>query len=93
MALIGSGVLGPGQAEHFDVVLHGGVTYRVYVSPVEPGVDFDLYVHDENGNLVQQDDSTASDALCFITPTWTGPFRLTVKSARGLSAYQIRVEN
>ena len=93
MALVGSGVLGPGQAEYFDVVLQSGVTYRVYVAPVEQGVDFDLYVYDENGNLVQQDASAASDALCFVTPRWTGPFRLMVKSARGLSLYQIRIEN
>jgi hypothetical protein len=93
MALVGSGVLGPGQAEYFDVALRGGVSYRVYVAPVEPGVDFDLYVYDENGNLVEQDTRTASDALCYINPRWTGPFRLKVKSARGLSGYRIRVED
>lgn len=92
MGLVGSGVLGPGQAEYFDVALRSGATYSVYVVPSEPSVDFDLYVHDENGNLVTQDTSTSSDALCFITPVWTGPFRLTVKAARGLSTYRIRVE-
>ncbi|HSF30835.1 MAG TPA: hypothetical protein VLK82_10245 [Candidatus Tectomicrobia bacterium] len=93
MALVGSGILGPGQAEYFNVVLHGGVPYRVYVAPVEPGVDFDLYVYDENGNLVEQDATASSDALCYIKPRWTGPFRLMVKSARGLSGYHIRVED
>ena len=93
MGLVGVGVLGPGQAEYFDVVLHSGVVYSVYVAPVEQGVDFDLYVYDENGNLVQQDVSTSSDALCLITPRWTGPFRLMVKSARGFSRYNIRIEN
>jgi hypothetical protein len=92
MGLVGSGVLGPGQAEYFDVALKSGITYSVYVAPAEPGVDFDLYIHDENGNLVSQDTSTNSDALCLITPAWTGPFRLTVKAARGLSTYRIRVE-
>ena len=92
MALVGSGVLGPGGAEYFNVVLSSGVTYRIYVAPVDPSVDFDLYVYDESGNLVAQDTSTASDATCFITPRWTGPFRLMVKAARGLSTYHIRVE-
>ena len=92
MGLVGSGVLGPGQGEYFDVALRSGSTYSIYVVPSEPGVDFDLYVHDENGNLVSQDTSTSSDALCLITPVWTGPFRLTVRSARGLSSYSIRVE-
>lgn len=92
MGLVGSGVLGPGQAEYFGVALRSGVTYSIYVLPSEPGVDFDLFVHDESGNLVSQDTSTSSDALCLITPVWTGPFRLTVKSSRGLSTYSIRVE-
>jgi hypothetical protein len=93
MALVGSGILGPGEAQYFEVVLRGGVTYSIYVDPDEPGVDFDLYVYDENDRLVAQDTDIDSDALCFITPRWTGPFRLVVKSARGISNYSIRVED
>jgi len=92
MPLIGSGVIGPGGSEYFDVVLHGGHTYAIYVQPFEPGVDFDLHVYDENGNLVDEDMSTAADAYCSITPRWTGPFRLVVQSARGLSGYRIQVQ-
>jgi len=92
MALVGSGVIGPGGAEYFDVVLRGGITYSIYVDPDEPGVDFDLYIYDESGNLITQDTRTNSDALCFVTPRWTGPFRLVVKSERGVSTYRIRVE-
>jgi len=77
--------------EAFDVVLQGGVTYTIFVDPFQVGVDFDLGVLDENGNLVAQDTSTAPNAVCCVTPRWTGPFRLVVKSARGLSNYQIRV--
>jgi hypothetical protein len=93
MGLVGSGVLGPGQAEYYQVVLKGGVTYSVYVDPDEPGVDFDLAIFDENGNLVTYDTDETSNALCFVTPKWTGPFRLVVKSARGTSTYKIRVED
>lgn len=92
MALIGSGVLGPGQAEYFDVALQSGVRYSVYVAPSDPSVDFDLYVYDENANLITQDTTTDSNALCYVTPRWSGPFRLVVKAARGLSTYSIRVE-
>lgn len=92
MALIGSGVLGPGQAQYFDVALQSGITYSVYVAPSDPSVDFDLFVYDENGNLITQDTKTNSDALCYITPLWSGPFRLLVKAARGLSTYNIRIE-
>jgi hypothetical protein len=92
MALVGQGIIGPGGAEFFDVVLQGGHTYSVMVNPFEPGVDFDLHVYDENGNLITEDITTAADAYCAITPRWTGPFRLVVNSARGLSGYQIRVQ-
>ena len=92
MSLIGSGLIGPGQAEFFDVVLTGGHSYRVDVQPVEPGVDFDLHILDENANVIDQDISPARDAYCRVTPRWTGPFRLVVNSARGTSAYRIQVQ-
>ena len=92
MPLVGSGLIGPGGSEYFDVVLSGGHTYAVLVEPSEPSVDFDLYVYDENGTLVNQDDSSAANAYCAITPRWTGPFRLVVKAYRGLSAYRIQVQ-
>jgi hypothetical protein len=91
MGLVGSGVIGPGGAEYFDVVLHGAHTYQVMVQPMEIGVDFDLHVYDENGNLVNEDISPAANAYCAITPRWTGPFRLVVNSTRGISSYQIQV--
>lgn len=92
MALIGSGVLGPGQAEYVDIVLQSGVTYSIYVDASDPSVDFDLYVFDEQGVAVAQDSTTDSDAHCYIRPQWTGPFRLVVKAARGLSSYTVSVQ-
>jgi hypothetical protein len=92
MGLIGNGVIGPGGAEFFDVVLQSGHTYSVFVQPFEPSVDFGLHVYDENGNLVTQDITTSADAYCAITPRWTGPFRLVVNSARGFSGYRIQVQ-
>jgi hypothetical protein len=92
MPLVGSGVIGPGGAEYFDVVLSGGHTYSVLVQPFDPTVDFDLYVYDENGNLITQDASPAANAYCAITPRWTGPFRLEVKAYRGMAGYRIQVQ-
>jgi hypothetical protein len=92
MPLVGSGVIGPGGAEYFDVVLRGQHTYSVYVRPFEPGVDFDLHVYDENGNLIGEDIRTDPNAYCSISPRWTGPFRLVVNSARGTSGYRIEVQ-
>jgi hypothetical protein len=93
MSLVGHGVLLPGQVEYFDVILTSGVTYQVYVKPTDPTVDFDLYIYDERRNLVAFDVTPAADAYCNVTPAWTGPFRLTVTSKRGSSAYGIAVTN
>ena len=92
MPLVGSGMIGPGAAEYFDGVLRGGHHYSVYVRPSEPGVEFDLYVYDERGNVVGVDADTSPDAYCPLNPAWTGPFRLEVRSHRGLSDYQILVQ-
>lgn len=92
MALVGSGVIGPGGSESFGVVLQGGHHYSVYVRPTEPSVDFDLFVYDERDNLVGVDADPAPDAYCGLSPAWTGPFRLEVHSHRGLSDYQIVVQ-
>jgi len=92
MPVIGSGTIGPGRGEYFDVVLTALTPHRVYVRPDDPTVDFDLHVYDEGGHLITQDVSPSSDAFCVITPRWTGPFRLLVTSANGPSTYQIAVE-
>jgi hypothetical protein len=92
MTLVGSGTIGPGSAEYYDVTLTAARPHRVYVHPDDPTVDFDLYVYDQNGNPITQDVSTSSDAYCIITPLWTGPFRVVVKSAAGASSYKITVE-
>jgi hypothetical protein len=92
MTMVGSGVIGPGGAESFAVVLRAGHMYQVYVQPFEVGVDFDLRIYDERDNLVNADISTSPDAYCSIVPRWTGPFRLVVNSARGMSSYRILVQ-
>jgi hypothetical protein len=92
MTRVGSGTIGPGHGEYFDVVLTAGRPHRVYVRPDDPTADFDLQVYDENGNLITEDLSTSADAFCVITPRWTGPFRLFV-TADQPSSYSITVED
>ena len=91
MSVVGAGVIGTGQAEYLDVVLEGGRTYSFSVLPSEQNVDFDLYIYDQNDNLVAWDDSTAADAYGVVTPFITGPFRIVVRSAHGMATYQVEV--
>lgn len=81
-----------GRAQYLDLVLEANTTYEIYVHPDDPNVDFDLEVVDENGNVVAKDVDTTSDALCYITPAWTGLFRLIVDAAAGTSWYRVSVE-
>jgi hypothetical protein len=91
MAVVGAGVIGTGQAEYLDVMLEGGRTYSFSVHPSERNVDFDLHIYDQNGNLVAWDESTAADAYGMVTPLITGPFRIVVNAAQGMSTYQVEV--
>lgn len=92
MALVGSGRLGSGQSDYYDVVLRAYVTYSIYVFPDRSSVDFDVRVFDENRYLVAYDMAPDSDAWCTITPRWTGMFRIFVDSARGFSNYTISIQ-
>jgi hypothetical protein len=89
--LTGSGVLFPGSTDSFDVMLNAGFTYNIYVRPYDLAADFDVFVYDQNANLVAGDDTPAADAFCAVTPRWTGPFRIVVRSSRGSSGYDIVV--
>ena len=42
--------------------------------------DLDLYVYDENGNLIASDLGSTDQAVVSFTPAWTGPFRIEVKN-------------
>lgn len=91
MKWVDTGIVGPRESKSHTVMLEGDITYVIYVEPSIEGVDFDLHVFDENGNLVEQDVEDTGEALCFITPRWTGAFALIVSSAVGISDYTISV--
>ena len=90
MTVVGAGVIGTGQAEFLDVMLEGGRTYSFSVHPSEKNVDFDLHIYDQNGNL-SWDETVAADAYGMVTPIITGPFRIVVNAASGMSTYQVEV--
>jgi hypothetical protein len=92
MALLGTGRIRAGEMDRFDVILSANVTYTVYVRPDRGNVDLDLHVYDENGRLVEWDETPASDAACYVTPRWTGPFYIMVLCARGASTYKLLVD-
>ena len=91
MSLIGSGRLRAGHYHQYNVVLRGNVTHTVYVRPDRSNTDFDLQIYDRAGNLVEWDEAPDSDALCQVTPRWTGTFCVLVICAAGASRYSVLI--
>ncbi|MFQ5845697.1 MAG: hypothetical protein ACE5JG_11995 [Planctomycetota bacterium] len=79
-----------GYGSHrFTVTFPGGRAARVYVRG-DRSSDLDLYVYDENGNLIGKDLGFTDSCVVRWTPRWTGPFVVVVKN-RGRRANLYRV--
>jgi hypothetical protein len=51
--------------------------------------DLDLFVFDENNNLVCKDDDETDDMVCAWTPRWTGQFRVEIRNLGVANEYVI----
>ena len=58
---------------------YGGERAYIYVNG-DGDTDLDLYVCDENGNLVDSDTDSDDACLCTFIPKWTGRFTIKVKN-------------
>ncbi len=63
--------------DNYTVEFNGGEIARIAVEG-DHSTDLDLYVYDQNGNLIVSD--TDNTDLCLVqwTPRWTGPFVIKV---------------
>jgi hypothetical protein len=68
----------------FSVNCYGGEVTRVIVRG-DQDTDLDLYVYDENGNLIASDTDLSDQCMVAFRPYWTGPF--TVKIVNRGSVY------
>jgi hypothetical protein len=55
----------------------GGEWEVLFVSG-DGSTDLDLYVYDENGNLVAKDDDNSDQCAVRFIPRWTGPFTVKI---------------
>jgi len=82
---------GPGRSWTYRGTFVGGVRYKFRLD-VPFGADFDIKIYDENGNLVAKGTKVGSaDETVFITPRWTGPFRIVVYSYSGSGFYTLKL--
>jgi hypothetical protein len=70
-------------AVYYEWRFNAGRTAEVMV--VGDGDDIDLYVYDENGNLVARDADSSTVCYASWCPAWTGVFRVEVRNASGSS--------
>jgi hypothetical protein len=82
----GQDILGPRSSDSYTVAFVGGQLAQVYVCG-SGTTDLDLYVYDQNGNLIGYDEGYTDECFLQWVPRWTGNFILEV---RNLGSYANR---
>lgn len=67
------------STDYYNITFRGGETASVLVSG-DGDTDLDLYIYDENGNLIDSDTDYTDDCVCSFTPRWTGTFYIKIKN-------------
>lgn len=75
-------------SDTYRVNFRGGERAVVLVSG-DGDSDLDLFVYDQNGNLICKDDDETDDMVCSWTPRWTGQFRVEIKNLGIANEYVI----
>lgn len=73
----------------FTIAFRGGETAAVAISG-DGDSDLDLYVRDENGNLICYSESNGDDEWCRWTPRWSGNFVIRVVNRGIANQYVLR---
>lgn len=63
--------------DRYTIKFYGDEVAEIFVSG-DGDTDLDLYVYDDNGNLIEKDDDYTDDCYCRWTPRWTGSFTVKI---------------
>lgn len=63
----------------YNVTFIGGEPAEVFVVG-DGDTDLDLFIYDENGNLIDSDTDNTDVCLCEWTPRWTGRFTIKIRN-------------
>lgn len=74
-----SETVGGGRTDVYKIGFVGGEDAGVAVSS-DGNSDIDLYVYDENDNLVCKSESYGDKESCTWNPRWTGMFKIKIKN-------------
>jgi hypothetical protein len=75
------GLLEEGRYKGVRMTLYEGTDYVLFASGCEEASDVDIYIYDENRNLIARDTRSSVDAIAHITPAWSGPFVVIIAMA------------
>lgn len=70
-------VNGSSKVYYYNIGFLAGRYAEVDVFSID-GADLDLYIYDENWNLIDKDTSYSSDAWCTFVPRWDGIFHIVI---------------
>jgi hypothetical protein len=75
----GGDVVAAGSTITYKLPFRAGQDATIFVSG-DGSTDLDLYILDENGNLIAYDEDYSDDCLVRWNPRWTGSFQIVVKN-------------
>lgn len=81
-----------GYTDTWTIRFRGGEQAYILVSG-DGDTDLDLYVYDENGNLIDSDTDRSDDCIATFTPRWTGAFKVRIKNLGNVYNNYILVTN
>ena len=67
------------STDTYSIAFKGGRTAEVYITG-DGDTDLDLYIYDENDNLICSDSDGTDEMLCRWNPRWTGSFTVKIKN-------------
>ena len=82
-AVVRHDCVGAHSTDTWKIRFHGGETAYVGVNG-DGDTDLDLYVYDENNNLIAYDDDNIDLCIVSFTPRWTGYFYIKIKNRGGV---------
>jgi hypothetical protein len=86
------GYVEEGDENYHEVVLYEGETFDIELEGEEEDVDLDLYVTDEEDNVLYKDEDPESEADAWFKPKEDAVYRFWVKGVNGETEYILHIE-
>lgn len=69
------------------LTLYRGISYKIVGVCDSDCSDIDMYVYDDNGNLIDSDESSDDIPFIEVTPRWTATFEVEINMYQCSSSY------